>query len=251
MRLDARAVGERVALNLERFGLRLAREALRGEDRPDREVPEQAGRSRASGHADDEHEARVGLLELEGELGVEEGVLEGSTQARDGAVQVADTHRRGRLHELSREHFSRQAFEHATVAVAEALPAAVAAADIVATATMSPVPVLKGEWLRPGQHLDLIGAYRADMREADDAALLRSRIFVDSFETTIAHIGELLDPIERGVIARNNVLGDLHDLVAGTVGRRSDAEITLYKNGGGAHLDLMVGREILSAWRDA
>jgi ornithine cyclodeaminase len=146
---------------------------------------------------------------------------------------------------------ARELADEKGVAVAEALPAAVAAADIVATATMSPAPVLKGEWLRPGQHLDLIGAYRADMREADDAALVRSRIFVDSFETTIAHIGELLDPIERGVIARNNVLGDLHDLVAGTVGRRSDSEITLYKNGGGAHLDLMVGREILSAWREA
>lgn len=139
--------------------------------------------------------------------------------------------------------------ERKGVTVAEDLPRAVTAADIVATATMSLTPVLEGAWLREGQHLDLIGAYRADMREANDAALLRSRIFVDSFETTIAHIGELMDPLERGVIARNNVLGDLHDLVAGTVGRRSDEEITLFKNGGGAHLDLMVGREILATWR--
>ena len=137
------------------------------------------------------------------------------------------------------------------IAVAEDLPAAVAQADIVATATMSTAPVLAGEWLREGQHLDLIGAYRADMREADDAALRRSRIFVDSIETTIGHIGELMDPLARGVIARADVLGDLHDLVAGRVGRRSDEEITLFKNGGGAHLDLMVGREILAAWRAA
>ena len=137
------------------------------------------------------------------------------------------------------------------IAVAEDLPAAVAQADIVATATMSTAPVLAGEWLREGQHLDLIGAYRADMREADDAALRRSRIFVDSIETTIGHIGELMDPLARGVIARADVLGDLHDLVAGRVGRRSDGEITLFKNGGGAHLDLMVGREILAAWRAA
>jgi ornithine cyclodeaminase len=128
------------------------------------------------------------------------------------------------------------------------LPAAVAAADIVACATMAREPVLAGAWLRPGQHLDLVGAYRADMREADDTALRRARIFVDSFETTLAHIGELRDPLARGVIARADVLGDLHDLVAGRAGRRGADEITLFKNGGGAHLDLMAGRAILAAW---
>lgn len=134
------------------------------------------------------------------------------------------------------------------IEVARDLATAVGAADIIATATMSQVPVLLGDWLRPGQHVDLIGAFKADMREADDAALRRSRLFVDSFETTLEHIGELKDPLARGVIARADVLGDLYDLVAGRTGRRSDAEITLFKNGGGAHLDLMTGRVILEAW---
>jgi ornithine cyclodeaminase len=133
--------------------------------------------------------------------------------------------------------------------VADDLPAAVAAADIVATATMSTTPVLLGDWLRPGQHLDLIGAFRADMREADDTALTRACIFVDNLETTLEHIGELKDPLARGVITRADVLGDLYDLVPGTVGRRSPDDITLFKNGGGAHLDLMTGREILKAWQ--
>jgi ornithine cyclodeaminase len=135
--------------------------------------------------------------------------------------------------------------------VAGDLAEAVAGADIVATATLSSTPVLHGAWLQPGQHLDLIGAFRADMREADDAALTRARIFVDSFETTLDHIGELRDPLARGVIGRADVLGDLNDLVAGRVGRGSANEITLFKNGGGAHLDLMVGREVLAAWRAA
>jgi len=74
---------------------------------------------------------------------------------------------------------------------------------------------------------------------------------VDSFATTLEHIGELRDPLERGVIAREDVLGDLADLVAGRAGRGSVEEITLFKNGGGAHLDLMVGREILAAWKGA
>lgn len=131
----------------------------------------------------------------------------------------------------------------------EDLAGAVPLADIIASATMSNTPVLRGEWLRPGQHLDLIGAYKADMREADDAALRRARIFVDSFDTTIDHIGELMDPLARGVITRADVLGDLRGLVAGRVGRTSPEDITLFKNGGGAHLDLMTARLILDIWQ--
>jgi len=139
--------------------------------------------------------------------------------------------------------------EETGVLVAQDLAAAIGEADIVASATMATEPVLRGEWLRPGQHLDLIGAFRPDMREADDAVLRRARIFVDSTETVLGHIGELRDPLERGVIDRADVLGDLYDLVAGTVGRGLPEEITLLKNGGGAHLDLMTGRAILEAWR--
>jgi ornithine cyclodeaminase len=129
------------------------------------------------------------------------------------------------------------------------LAAAAGEADIVACATMATAPVLQGAWLRPGTHVDLIGAFRPDMREADDAALQRAEIFVDSRKTAIHDIGELNDPIRRGVIAETAVLGDLHDLAAGHAGR-SDAEaITLYKNGGGAHLDLMTANAILDAWK--
>lgn len=131
------------------------------------------------------------------------------------------------------------------------LAAEVGAADIVATATMATEPVIRGEWLRPGQHLDLIGAFRADMREADDTALQRARIFVDSRDTVLEHIGELRDPLARGVVTRDDVLGDLYDLANGAPGRLGPEDITLYKNGGGAHLDLMTGRVILEAWRAA
>jgi ornithine cyclodeaminase/alanine dehydrogenase-like protein (mu-crystallin family) len=134
------------------------------------------------------------------------------------------------------------------VDVAGDLPRAVAGADIVATATMSTSPVLRGDWLRPGQHLDLIGAFRADMREADDACLRRASVFVDSRETTLDHIGELLIPLRQGTIRREDVRGDLFDLVAGRAGRTAPDEITLYKNGGGAHLDLLTGQYILAAW---
>jgi ornithine cyclodeaminase len=137
----------------------------------------------------------------------------------------------------------------AGVRAAHDLAAEVAEADIVAAATMATEPVIRGEWLRAGQHLDLVGAYRADMREADDAALRRARIFVDSFDTTLEHIGELKDPLARGVITRADVRGDLYDLVAGRAGRTGPEDITLFKNGGGAHLDLMTGLMILATLR--
>jgi len=129
------------------------------------------------------------------------------------------------------------------------LPEAVARADIISSATMAKTPVLKGEWLQAGQHVDLIGAFTADMREADDLALQRSRIFVDSVATTVEHIGELLIPLANGAIARADIRGDLYDLAQGAAGRVTPDDITLFKNGGGAHLDLMVGRVILAAYR--
>ena len=123
------------------------------------------------------------------------------------------------------------------------LPTAVARADIVACATMATEPVLRGAWLAPGTHVDLIGAYRADMREADDDVLARARLFVDCRDTTLEHIGELTDPIARGVVAASDVIADFYDL--DRVARSSDDEITVAKNGGGAHLDLMTARWIL------
>ncbi|WP_283179797.1 ornithine cyclodeaminase [Gemmobacter sp. 24YEA27] len=121
------------------------------------------------------------------------------------------------------------------------LAAALSEADIVASATLARAPILPGHLVRPGTHIDLIGAFTPEMREADDALIAKSRIYVDNFTTTIERIGELTDPIRNGVIARADVLGDLYSMVpAGPRHRGSDTEITLFKNGGGAHLDLMV-----------
>ena len=131
--------------------------------------------------------------------------------------------------------------------VADDLETAVRGADIVTSATMVTEPILRGEWLQPGQHIDLIGAYRPDMREADDTALQRARVFVDSFDTTIGHIGEIETPLSTGAIARDDLVADYYDLAA--FQRHSDDEITLFKNGGGAHLDLMTSRYILSRWQ--
>lgn len=127
------------------------------------------------------------------------------------------------------------------------LEAAVASADIVATATMSSEPVLRGAWLRPGTHVDLIGAYRKDMREADDDVLRRGRLFVDARHTTVGHIGEVQIPLDAGVISEASIIADYYDMPGGGFRRDTEEEITVFKNGGGAHLDLMCARYILEA----
>ena len=139
------------------------------------------------------------------------------------------------------------AAERPTLSVATDLEQAVRNADIVTSATMSTKPLIKGEWLQAGQHIDLIGAYRPDMREVDDAALQRSRIFVDSLDTTVGHIGEIKIPTEAGAISAKDIVADYYD--SSNFTRQSDDEITLFKNGGGAHLDLMTSRYILDRWR--
>ena len=131
--------------------------------------------------------------------------------------------------------------------IADDLETAVRSADVITSATMSTEPLIKGAWLKPGQHLDLIGAYRPDMREVDDDALLRARVFVDSYDTTVGHIGEIKIPIEAGVITKDTLVADYYDL--DQFKRTSNDEITLFKNGGGAHLDLMTSRYILDRWK--
>ena len=135
------------------------------------------------------------------------------------------------------------------VTATQDLATAVQTVDIICTATMSTAPLISGAWLRPGQHLDLIGAYRPDMREVDDDALRRATIFVDSRATTIHHIGELKDPIARGVIKESDIIADFYDIAAGGFTRSSDDQITIAKNGGGAHLDLMTATYIAKIWR--
>lgn len=139
----------------------------------------------------------------------------------------------------------------ANATATEDLESAVRNADIICTATMSKTPLVMGKWLQPGQHLDLIGAFRPDMREVDDTSLTRASLFVDNRNTTLDHIGELKIPLAKEVIDRTDIIADYYDIAKGLFKRSSDMEITIAKNGGGAHLDLMVARHILDTWRNA
>jgi ornithine cyclodeaminase len=144
---------------------------------------------------------------------------------------------------------TRKTTETMGLPVADDLEAAVKAADIICTATMASAPLIKGDWLQPGQHLDLIGAYTPAMREVDDTAMARARVFVDARATTVHHIGEIMAPIASGAITEDDVIADFYDDPA-IFTRRSPDEITIAKNGGGAHLDLMTATYIARAWRN-
>lgn len=120
------------------------------------------------------------------------------------------------------------------------LASATRLADLICTCTRSHEPLVLGGNLRPGTHLDLVGGYTPETREADDEAARRARVFVDRRESAFQGVGDILQPIANGAIGTDDVLGDLYDLVGGAVpGRRSPSDITFFKNAGGAHLDLM------------
>lgn len=123
--------------------------------------------------------------------------------------------------------------------VCEDLEAAVATADIVSCATTARTPVFDGAWLRPGVHVDLVGGFRPDMREADDAAIRRARVFVDTRAGATAEAGDIVQPLEDGVLTKDAILADLFELCRGDhPGRGSDDEITLFKSVGTAIEDL-------------
>ena len=126
------------------------------------------------------------------------------------------------------------------------LEAAVQQAQVITSVTRAHAPLIQGSWLQPGAHLDLVGGYTAETREADDAAVRLARIFVDRLESAL-DVGDIKQPIASGAIRKEDILGDLYDLVGGAVpGRLGGTDITLFKNAGGGHLDLMTAQAIMS-----
>src|SRR5262249_39151380 len=127
------------------------------------------------------------------------------------------------------------------VSIVEDLDAAVARADIITAATSTSTPVIRGECIRPGTHVDLVGGYRADMQEADCDVFRGARIFVDDRQNAV-QAGDIQNPLKAGVIRESDIEGDLFDLCRMPTFHRSAGDRTVYKNAGGAHLDLIVSQ---------
>ena len=156
---------------------------------------------------------------------------------------------------------SRAALERAIEALAPRLPQVaimaaddlrdgISSADIVSTATMATAPLVKGAWLRPGTHLDLVGGYRPDMREADDDCIASAaRHYVDARFTTLEVAGDLTQPIASGLLDPAAVI-DMEQVARGQKPKRvSDGEITWFKSGGGGHEDLATAWAIYKTFK--
>jgi len=117
--------------------------------------------------------------------------------------------------------------------------ACAAESDVLCTCTTSNTPLFDGDLLRPGTHINAIGSFQPHTREVDDATVQRSRIVVDTYEGALAEAGDLLIPIRKGLITRNYIVADLHQLVSGKKpGRTNPTQITLFKSVGCALEDL-------------
>ncbi|MBO6891401.1 MAG: ornithine cyclodeaminase family protein [Roseibium sp.] len=125
------------------------------------------------------------------------------------------------------------------VELAEDLDSALAVADIISAATLSSTPLVKGDLLKPGAHVDLVGAFKPTMRESDDLLARRAEIFVDTREGCLSEGGDIVQPLQSGVISPDDVRADLFDLARDLhSGRSSEEAVTMFKSVGAALEDL-------------
>jgi ornithine cyclodeaminase len=133
------------------------------------------------------------------------------------------------------------------VEVADDLEAAVREADIVSCATLATTPLVRGKWLKKGAHLDLVGGFTPKMREADDDAVKRARVYVDTRAGATKEAGDIVQPLKKGILKKTGIRGDLYELTRGKAkSRTKESEITLFKSVGTALEDLAAA---MLVWR--
>ena len=134
--------------------------------------------------------------------------------------------------------------------IATDIESAIQDADIISVATLSQTPLIQGQWLKPGQHLDLVGAYRPDMREADDEVIRRADVFVDTRPGATKETGDIKIPLDTGVLSLDDIHADLFQLCGQQhPGRQSDEAITLFKSVGHALEDLAAAKLVASHYQ--
>lgn len=128
------------------------------------------------------------------------------------------------------------------------LESAVPEADIISCATLSTEPLIRGAWLQPGTHLDLVGAFRPSMRETDSQCLARSEVFVDTYAGALGEAGDILQAISEGAFSEAGLMAELAELLRGDKqGRTNDKAITLFKSVGASLEDLAAAIEVWEA----
>lgn len=179
-------------------------------------------------------------------------LLGAGTQARVHLEAMLAVRPLRRVRVWSRDMAHARAFADAAgqrhgIAVEPVAPAraAVEAADLICTCTTSPAPVLRGEWLHPGVHINAVGAYTPTTRELDTATVVRSRLYVDRRESAVSEAGDFLIPKNEGAIGDAHIVGELGEALLGKVpGRTSPDEVTLFKSLGLAIEDVASARFI-------
>ncbi len=189
-------------------------------------------------------DARTLLMVGAGGLGPH--LIEAHCTVRPSIDRVLIWNRTERRSQALAEKLSSSGFEASAVTDLER---ATGEADVISCATATFEPLVQGKWLQPGAHLDLVGSFTSDMREADDEAAARSTIFVDTRWKTIGETGDIDGPLASGAIAETDLVADLYELSQGShPGRTSADEITFFKNSGGGHLDLYVARALAESF---
>jgi ornithine cyclodeaminase len=149
----------------------------------------------------------------------------------------------GRNRDHARATAAKLELRHVRIGVAGDLSSAAREADIISCATLATEPLIRGAWLRAGQHLDLVGGFTPAMREADDEAVRRAEVYVDTRAGAMKEAGDIVQPLANGTLAADRIRGDLFDLCRSAVpGRRDDAAITLFKSVGTALEDLAAAK---------
>jgi ornithine cyclodeaminase len=145
----------------------------------------------------------------------------------------------GRNFEKSKEIYNQLSGKNFSIQPVKTIEEVISEVDIISCATLSKTPLIFGKYLKKGQHLDLVGAYKDDMREADDTAIKKASVFVDTYEGGINGSGDIAIPIQTGIISKKDIKADLFDLCSGKKqGRQSNEEITFFKSVGHALEDL-------------
>lgn len=145
----------------------------------------------------------------------------------------------GRTHQKAKAISERLKQEGLNIQAIDSLDHYIPKADIISCATLSETPLFSGKLLQPGQHLDLVGSYKTNMREADDETITRSDIFLDHYAGGLKETGDIVIPIQKGILKPDSIKADLFELCSGIrPGRQHENQITLFKSVGHALEDL-------------
>ncbi len=142
--------------------------------------------------------------------------------------------------------------ENFTIKAVQTIEDVIGEVAIISSATLSKIPLVLGKHIKPGQHIDLVGAYKKDMREADDDAIIKASVYLDTYQGGLKESGDIVIPLQNGVLKREEIEADLFELCAETKkGRQSENQITLFKSVGHALEDLAAATYYYNQYQQA